>query len=735
MSTMNDIAKLAGVSQGTVSNVLNNRGNVSAKKIKLVQDAARQVGYIMNAPAHQLRSSSVLSKTVGVILPDITDAKYAALYSAMQSFWQNRGYQVSLWITNDTPYYEKEAIAAATAARVSGILSITFLKEPNASYQTIRQYGGHVIYVEREEPDACPYIGFDYEKAGYEMAGRILALGYHSALLVLGLSFFSNELLFEHGFSKRIAEKNAADFHWSTCRTNLSTAFQSAFQLFENGVFPDCIVLSGKSLHEQTAQALTEKFSCPLPPMLSLTTSRLEAQCNPDCYCMDYSVLSTEASRMLLAAFEGNKDPQTCIRLTGGGFIPRRRPSYSSAHGISLHVLLPQGQSAAAIMEMTPRFTQETKIEINYVTLPLEELTTVLSQMNGNHFFDVIRTNITTTPRFPEGVLRPIPTELFQSLTASMYPAIVQSFSYSQGQACAVPFDIALSFYAYREDLFSDPVVMRTYFETYNRSLALPEDFDTFNQIAAFFCRSHNPDSPVPYGTTGPSNDMALIFTHFLLIYRNLGGRLADTDGHFCFDRDLALRAIRLQIELIPWSLSFQSSRRDFGVSNFIEGKTALEIVSTSHASRLLELKRSSISGVLGVGSLPACTSTFGGGSLAIPVGSRQPQAAEAYIQWACGYEQAYLFTLLGGTTPHRQIYSEYDILDLYPWFRIMDEGIQDAYPHPELDIFDRYQLERFMGFTLRNIYLGVIPLEHCLDVLEQGMRSYLVGDLSEYSH
>ena len=44
MSTMNDIAKLAGVSQGTVSNVLNNRGNVSAKKIKLVQDAARQVG-------------------------------------------------------------------------------------------------------------------------------------------------------------------------------------------------------------------------------------------------------------------------------------------------------------------------------------------------------------------------------------------------------------------------------------------------------------------------------------------------------------------------------------------------------------------------------------------------------------------------------------------------------------------------------------------------------------------
>ena len=31
------------------------------------------------------------------------------------------------------------------------------------------------------------------------------------------------------------------------------------------------------------------------------------------------------------------------------------------------------------------------------------------------------------------------------------------------------------------------------------------------------------------------------------------------------------------------------------------------------------------------------------------------------------------------------------------------------------------------MGFTLKNIYYGVIPTDHCLDVLEQGMRTYLL--------
>lgn len=58
MATIKDIAKLAGVSQGTVSNVLNGKGNVSSKKILLVEDAARQLGYTMNERAKLLRKGS-----------------------------------------------------------------------------------------------------------------------------------------------------------------------------------------------------------------------------------------------------------------------------------------------------------------------------------------------------------------------------------------------------------------------------------------------------------------------------------------------------------------------------------------------------------------------------------------------------------------------------------------------------------------------------------------------------
>ncbi len=55
MPTIKDIAREAGVSHGTVSNVINGRGNVSVEKIQLVWQAAEKLGYKVNSKAQSLR--------------------------------------------------------------------------------------------------------------------------------------------------------------------------------------------------------------------------------------------------------------------------------------------------------------------------------------------------------------------------------------------------------------------------------------------------------------------------------------------------------------------------------------------------------------------------------------------------------------------------------------------------------------------------------------------------------
>ena len=68
MVTIKDIAKEAGVAQGTVSNVLNGKGNVSSEKIKRVMLAAKKLGYVPNERAALLRRG--VSNSLAVVMPD-----------------------------------------------------------------------------------------------------------------------------------------------------------------------------------------------------------------------------------------------------------------------------------------------------------------------------------------------------------------------------------------------------------------------------------------------------------------------------------------------------------------------------------------------------------------------------------------------------------------------------------------------------------------------------------------
>ena len=91
MATIKDIARLAKVSQGTVSNVLNERGNVSVERILAVQKAARELGYVANAQAKQLRKDAPLSPEIAVILPNIEDERYAAFFSGAKTHAEQLG--------------------------------------------------------------------------------------------------------------------------------------------------------------------------------------------------------------------------------------------------------------------------------------------------------------------------------------------------------------------------------------------------------------------------------------------------------------------------------------------------------------------------------------------------------------------------------------------------------------------------------------------------------------------
>lgn len=92
--TIYDIAKLAGVSTTTVSRVINNNGYVSKEKRELVLKVIEENKYKPNAMAQGL--STKLSRTIGMLVPDVRNAFYSTLFSTLEKEALKLDYNVIL---------------------------------------------------------------------------------------------------------------------------------------------------------------------------------------------------------------------------------------------------------------------------------------------------------------------------------------------------------------------------------------------------------------------------------------------------------------------------------------------------------------------------------------------------------------------------------------------------------------------------------------------------------------
>jgi LacI family transcriptional regulator len=124
--TQADVAKLAGVSQTTVSLVLNNTETTSIPEEtrQKVLNAIQTLGYIPNSAARRLRTSR--SFTLACIIPDITNPFYPTFVSGIQSEAEQKGYEVTIYNTHGSADKEAKFLHAVQDGRVDGVIAVFF---------------------------------------------------------------------------------------------------------------------------------------------------------------------------------------------------------------------------------------------------------------------------------------------------------------------------------------------------------------------------------------------------------------------------------------------------------------------------------------------------------------------------------------------------------------------------------------------------------------------------------
>lgn len=121
---LKDVAKYAGVSVGTVSNVINNLSTVKPKTREAVQQAIKELGYVPNEIARNFKMQK--STLCALLVPSIHNSFYSELAYYIEDELSLKGYKLIICNSANHPEKELEYLNMLSQNKVAGILGVSY---------------------------------------------------------------------------------------------------------------------------------------------------------------------------------------------------------------------------------------------------------------------------------------------------------------------------------------------------------------------------------------------------------------------------------------------------------------------------------------------------------------------------------------------------------------------------------------------------------------------------------
>jgi LacI family transcriptional regulator len=164
-----DVAAAAGVSVGTVSNVLNHPERVATATKQRVLTAADELGFVRNESARLLRAGR--SRVIGLVVLDVANPFFTDVARGAEEEASRRGYSMMLCNSDDSRDKEQRYVELLEEQRVHGVL-ITPTEEAGRQLAAVRKRGTPVVFVDRaaDVKDACSVAVDDVQGGALVMA-------------------------------------------------------------------------------------------------------------------------------------------------------------------------------------------------------------------------------------------------------------------------------------------------------------------------------------------------------------------------------------------------------------------------------------------------------------------------------------------------------------------------------------------------------------------------------------
>jgi len=146
-TSIKEVAKLAGVSLGTVSNVLNQPERVAESTRRRVLDAIAKLGYVRNDSARQLRAGS--SRQIAIVVLDVANPFFTDVVRGAETEAENRGVMMVVCNSGEDAGRERRHLGLLEEQRIRGVLITPVDDTRTSRLEQLIKRGVPVVLVDR----------------------------------------------------------------------------------------------------------------------------------------------------------------------------------------------------------------------------------------------------------------------------------------------------------------------------------------------------------------------------------------------------------------------------------------------------------------------------------------------------------------------------------------------------------------------------------------------------------
>ncbi|TLS36711.1 LacI family DNA-binding transcriptional regulator [Pseudalkalibacillus caeni] len=207
--TAMDVARLAGVSQSSVSRAFSENSSISIKKKKIILEAAEQLGYQPNAIARGLITNQ--SRIIGIVMRNIQNPFFPEVLDRFYSRLSEKGYHV-MFINSQNNEIQEEEVSHLIEYSVEGAI-ITDALLTSSAVQKFTRNGISVVLFNRYVNDSLSNaVVCDNFAAGKKIGHYLIEKGHENLAFISGPVNTSTTVDRRNGFQSALAEHGITSF-------------------------------------------------------------------------------------------------------------------------------------------------------------------------------------------------------------------------------------------------------------------------------------------------------------------------------------------------------------------------------------------------------------------------------------------------------------------------------------------------------------------------------------------